>query len=509
MAIQNNTITEIFTDMRGTPAQITPEPEQVRNAPTSAADPQLKKDEVLTEIGQTGTTITQGFLTGVDYNAELTGTRRISEYDKMRLGDATCRAGLLACKLPLLAAEWYIKGPDGKDDLSEASAFIHKQFFDNPTFSWTVFLRQALTLCEYGNAIFEKVYRIDQDGRIGLERFAQRMSKTIHRWTLKDGKSPGVYQILPVGGTAQIPRWKLLYFINEQEGSNYEGISLLRAAHKNWYYKDLYYKVDAIATEKQGVGIVRIKRPPQASQQDIDKAREIAKNMRANEESFIDLPAGFEIDFMQTHADTLKNSSDMVNHHDRQIVKAMLAQFIELGAQQSGSYALSANHSQLFLLGLEYLAKILQEEINHAIRELCDLNFFDLKKKNEYPTLEYSSIGQVDVDKMAEAMYKLATGGLITSTPEIERYILASLKMPLGQKRSADEHKDPDEAKVTAPNFTPFLKQPARFVTAASENNIVLTPREQALTQSIVQSFDDRMEIMFNRIDEKQGRSKK
>jgi len=45
----------------------------------------------------------------------------------------------------------------------------------------------------------------------------------------------------------------------------------------------------------------------------------------------------------------------MINHHDRQISKAFLAQFLELGAQKSGSYALSQDQTRLFTLGLEYI----------------------------------------------------------------------------------------------------------------------------------------------------------
>src|SRR6185295_17978497 len=162
------------------------------------------------------------------------------------------------------------------------------------------------------------------------------------------------------GKTAEIPRWKLLYFINEQEGSNYEGHSLLRAAHKPWYYKNLYYKVDSIAVEKQGMGIVKVTHPPQASPQEIAKVEEIAKNVRANEKAYIKLPAGYNLEFIYTHANTLKETKDMIDHHDRQISKSFLTQFLELGVQKGGSHALSQDHSKLFLLGLEYLAKIVQ-----------------------------------------------------------------------------------------------------------------------------------------------------
>lgn len=424
----------------------TTEPDQVTGVPTQATE--VKPREILTELGGTGTTIVSGFLANQDYNPEFTGTKRIELFNEMRT-DATVRAGLSAVKLPLLSADWYIKEPSGDDELGEVADFVDRQLMKNPSFSWTSFLRQALTMCEYGNAIFEKVFEQLPDGKIGWKRLAPRMSKTIYRWTLQDGKSPGIYQILPTGKTAEIPRWKLLYFINEQEGSNYEGISLLRAPHKNWFYKNLYYKIDSIAAEKQGMGIPQVKRPPNATPQDIAKAREIAQNIRTNEKAFIDLPAGFEVQFLDTHADKLKDCKEMIEHHDRQIVKAFLAQFLELGTKSGGSYALSADQSKLFLLGLEYLAKIVQEEMNKAIKELCDLNFPNLKEE-DYPTLEYGAIGQIDFDQLSQSLQRLTQSNLITPNLEIEKHLLASMSLPVSDDL-AEQREEKQATAMAAP----------------------------------------------------------
>jgi hypothetical protein len=406
----------------------TVEPDQVTNVPTSAAD--VKRKDILREEGGTGTILVNGFLSGQDYNTDFTGTKRIDVFDEMRKSDATVRAAMLAVKLPLLSADWYIKEPSGQEKLGKVADFADRQLFKNRTFSWTMFLRQALTMCEYGNAIFEKVFEPLPGNKIGWKKLAPRMSKTIYRWTLKDGVSPGIYQILPTGKTAEIPRWKLLYFINEQEGSNYEGISLLRPAHKHWFYKNLYYKIDSIATEKQGMGIPKVTAPPNSTPQDETAVREIAQNMRTNEKAYIKVPQGWNVEFMDMKGNTVKDSKDMIEHHDRQIVKAVLAQFLELGTNAGGSYALSADQSKLFLLGLEYLAKIIQEEMNQAIRELVDLNFPNVGE-DEYPTLEYGAIGQIDFDKLSQALQRLSSSSVLTPDLDLEKYVRASMNLPI------------------------------------------------------------------------------
>ncbi len=103
------------------------EPDQVENVPTQAT--QVKKKEVTEELGGSGTAIISGYLTNQDYNPDFTGTRRISLFDEMRLSDATVRAAMLAVKLPLLSADWYIKEPSGDDTLGEPADFINRQLF--------------------------------------------------------------------------------------------------------------------------------------------------------------------------------------------------------------------------------------------------------------------------------------------------------------------------------------------------------------------------------------------
>src|SRR6476620_4668895 len=141
---------QTYPDALARPLTTTPgdikvtEPDQVTGVPTSAAE--IKKQaEITTEYGGTGTTIVGGFLSNQDYNPDFTGTRRINLFDEMRLSDATVRAGLNMVKLPILSADWYIKG-----EHEESREFIEKQLLKNPNFTWTAFLRQALTMCDNG-----------------------------------------------------------------------------------------------------------------------------------------------------------------------------------------------------------------------------------------------------------------------------------------------------------------------------------------------------------------------
>jgi len=410
------------------------------------------------ELGGSGTIIIGGILSEADYNPDLAGRERVRIYDQMRKGDATVRLGLQAVKKPLLAASWYVKPgkSEEKMDNPEKKTFIQEELFNNPNFSWTQTLNQILLFCDYGNSIFEKVWRQRVDGKIGWKKFAPRLPQTVWRYTLEDGVTPGITQVLPTGGNVQIPQWKLMMFVNEMEGANYEGISLLRAAYKPWFYKDTLYKIDAIASERQGMGVPIIKVPPQANPKDKARAKVIAKNMRVNEQSYIDLPIGFSVEYIDTKAKELKNVKDMVLHHDRQILKAFLAHFLDMGASSAGTKNLSDDQSELFLVSLKYMAKLIQEQLNLAIRELIDLNFTGTQE-SEYPTLEVGGIGQVDFAQLAQAMQWLVSTGVIVPDEELDKYVRQTMDLPAPMELADQDEKDIQRRKIGFPPPPPGM----------------------------------------------------
>jgi hypothetical protein len=85
---------------------------------------------------------------------------------------------------------------------------------------------------------------------------------------MQDDDTPGIAQILPsgkngmgIGGsTANIPREKLLYVANDQEGENYFGVSLLGYAYKPWKIKDGLQIMNAVALENTAMGVPHIKK---------------------------------------------------------------------------------------------------------------------------------------------------------------------------------------------------------------------------------------------------------
>lgn len=287
----------------------------------------------------------------------------------------------------------------------------------------------------FGFSLFEKVYRYDND-KIILEKLASRKQATIKRRTTADGRV-GVEQRIPYSDDdtpnwyVDIPAEKLVLFTFRQEGDNYEGVSILRSAYKHRRYKDNLYKFDAVKHERQSVWIPVIYPAEWATEDDLAIAETIVKNIRANEEWWIVMPwpksAWREIEFMSMNASSTSDLRTSINHHNREISKNILAQFLELWNTESWSRALSEDQSDLFLLWLTAIANHICDIFNRfVIPELVDYNF----NVSEYPHLKFNKLWSVDYTKLSGALTSLASWWLLTPDENLEVRVRDIMDLP-------------------------------------------------------------------------------
>lgn len=375
------------------------------------------------EVGVSGTNIQHGMISAEEYNRDLVGRRAIDIWEQMRRSDATVRAALAAIKQPVLSAVFEVDAAsdDAKD--IEVRDFVKHDLFE--MLPWKKVLGEILTFLEFGHDVHELVFEpMDVLGkrRIALTKLAYRKQTTIQKWETED-KQPGITQFTGFGDRYSIPIEKLVRFTLQQEGDNYEGISILRAAYKHWHIKDKLYKIDAVGHEKHALGVLDITYGKGVSEEQKKKAREAARNMRANEQSFVEHTEGITFQFMDMKANTLRDMKPSIEHHDRQIMKNVLAQFLELGGGSgsgSGSRAVSEDHSRLYMLSVQEIAGLIVNTLQkYVINRLVDLNF----TVSEYPKLRVEKISDDNIQIMSEALAKLIPAGIIHPRPADENSV--------------------------------------------------------------------------------------
>ncbi len=383
------------------------------------------------EVGDTGTRILAGVI-GEEYNSKLRDRAGIDVYDEMRKSDGTVKSAILVISMPIRSAKWYIE--PGSEDAAdvEIADFVTKALFEYQSIAWDDLLRQALLSMPFGVMVFEKVFAtadIDGKTRVIWDKIAPRMPRSIYKWAIGSSNDKGITQNRSDGTTCEIPISKLLIFVNEMEGENWWGTSILRAPYKHWFIKNTIYKIDAIAHERQGLGVPYAKIPEGYTETDRSRAEDILKNLRANKEAFIIEPHDYEIGFKDMMGKSTRDPESSITHHNREIMKSVLAQFLELGASSgSGSRAVSQDHSELFLQSLETVANGIANVFNkYAIKQLVDFNYDNVKF---YPKLAYTNISKVDAVTLSTAYQTLISAGGMKAGSTDEQWFREHMGLP-------------------------------------------------------------------------------
>jgi len=224
----------------------------------------------------------------------------------------------------------------------------------------------------------------------------------------------------------QSPDDKLLVLTHQQEGDNWQGVSILRSAYQNWYYKKTFYQIDAVKHERQALGVVDIEYPGNASKEDRAEAVRAAQNIRANEQSYIEHPSNWKITYLDMKAHTTADPKESISHHDRQILKNMAVQYIDIGsAGSSGSYSASTDQRRLLELQDQAIAAQIAARINDkVVKAIVDMNF----NVTDYPKWKVGQIGQENVQELTEAVAKMASSKLLTPTDQDEEHVRKVLR---------------------------------------------------------------------------------
>lgn len=399
------------------------------------------------QSGASGTQIYSGIITAEEYNKNLTGKQAIKTYEIMRRSDSTVHRTLLVCKLPIIGGVWNVEPASDDDADVEKAEFVKRELMER-NLMWADVVRQALSMLEFGHSLAEKTYELttfNGQMRFGIKSLCFLKQNSIQKWQTID-QQPGVTQLISTGersGEVSIIRDKLIVFTNDKEGDNYDGISLLRYAYKDWDMKDKLILVNAVALEKMSIGIPVISFESGTDENEKNVARDLLRQMRANEEAYLEIPKNSTVDMLDMKANSTKDVLPTIQYHDRQIVASVLAQFLELGSTSgSGSRALSEDQTRLFEKSLEAVSEVIKNVFqSELIQQLCDLNFTDMS--SGYPKLTIGKLGDDNITEMSAAVNQLVTVSALTPTYDTEQAIRSTMKLP----QLTDDYKELYEKK--------------------------------------------------------------
>lgn len=388
-------------------------------------------------------TIERGYVSGVnswwqsldDETApELRWPLSVAVFDKMRRTDAQVASVLRAVTLPVRRTGWRIDPAGAREEVAvQIAADLDLPIVGadpgTPTeprrrkgrFSWSEHLRMALLELPFGHMFFEQNVRIDDRGRVRLRKLGPRMQRTL--LDVKVADDGGLVSIQQAGRDRPIPVNRLVAYVNEREGGNWLGSSLLRPAYKHWLIKDRLLRVQAQTIERNGMGVPLY--TGAEGETDLTKGAALAQAWRSGDNAGAAVPNGAGLVLRGVEGD-LPDADRAIRYHDEQIGRAVLAHFLNLGTQ-TGSWALGSTFADFFVLSLQALAEHIADVSNqHIVEDLVDWNWGE---DEPAPRIVFDEIGSKPA-ALASALKALVDAGVIEPDAVLEESIRQMFHLP-------------------------------------------------------------------------------
>lgn len=398
------------------------------------------------EIGSSGLKQFGGRISE-EWLRKLQGQRAAEIFREMADNDYTVGAVLFLIEMLLRGVPWRVERFDDRPISHQRAAYVESLLGDM-AHSFEDFIAEALSFLEQGYSPHEIVYKRrfgpnvehpawqskHSDGLWGWRKLAIRAQTTIDRWDFDDaGELRGLFQRDLYNGTRRtgevyIPAERLLIFRTTSRRGNPEGVSILRRCYRAWYFKTHIEESEAIGVERDLCGIPAWRLPPRLFRPDAtaeEKAElqaylKVSRNLKQDEQASLAYPAEYdangnklvELTLLGTGAKRLFDTTAIIQRLDRAIAGTVLADFLQLGRDKVGSFALSSDKTDMFVLACRAWLYAIAAPLNReGLPRLFKLNGWPT---NECPQFIPGDIEKADVEKFAQAVASLTQAGQLT-----------------------------------------------------------------------------------------------
>lgn len=414
-----------------------------------------KQTAPMGELGVSGLVQFSGYI-NEEYLQDLQGDKAIRIFKEMwnspLLGAAVRALGLFASQ-----AEVTIEGEE--DD--PRKIFLDEAKDDMSTPFSSVILEAVTGEMVFGWSYHEAVYKRRQgqnarrpglrskydDGKIGWRKFPTRSQDSRQRWEFDpEGGLQGMWQLAPPDYRLNfLPIEKSLLFRLEEHKNNPEGRSMLRTAYRAWYFAKRIEEIEGIGIERELAGLPIFHVPAEITTTDATAAqkaiyayaKQAVRNIRRDAQQGIVLPQQYDekgnplykIELLATGGERQISTSEVLKRLDMLQVLSLLAEFMLLGAQREGSYALAKTKKSLTTLAISAMLNSVANVFNrHAIPRLLEYNGMEL---TDHPKLKFGEVDAADALDLAQTIKTLADAGMpIFPSESMENFIRNEYRWP-------------------------------------------------------------------------------
>jgi len=409
-----------------------------------------------------------------DCSHELRWPQAIETYKKMAK-DAAISPALELVETMIARVPWDVKIPEGyEDELADKANYL-KQVMTDMDHDWQSMIKQAATFNRYGFSVLEIVLRYRRkengskfnDGLVGVKKLPIRSQDTIEGWYWKNSgrELAGLVQrvVIPDSATpdygwdfvntstastktkpVRLARKKFLLFRNNPLKDSPTGVSSLNGAWQAWKYKTAYAEAEAIGTAQDSNGFKVLYLPPQymaADASDENKAvfqayQQAMANMHVAKQSGLILPLlldetgkrMFDFEVMSVTGQKSYNTNDIINRYTREILTCLFADFLALGQQGGGSFALGETKVSIIEMGIQAKLDEIKNQLNHQlVRTLFEQNGWDT---TIMPEFTYGNVSKESLDEVSKFIQRTAAVSTFPRNRDTINWVMKQADIP-------------------------------------------------------------------------------
>lgn len=414
----------------------------------------------------------------------LKGQKLARALEEMSTNDALIGAALYAIEAFLRRVEWEVEPADNTPAAEKEKEFL-ESVLDDMDQSFEEVISELLSFLIYGYAVHEQVLKIRlgpaevnprfkskfNDGRIGLRALAPRAQTSVLRWDLDDatGRLMGLWQFdqYSTNGEVYLPIERCLHVRTKSRRNNPEGVSILRNAYRSWSFKKRLEEIEAIGASRDLTGIPIVEIPAQlmsTTATDGQKATralmeklvsQIARDEREGivfpaEHDADGKPTGYKFKLVSSPGSKQIQTDPIIRRYDSRIAMSVLADFLMLGTEKTGSFAMASQKSSNFAKSLDFYLGTLASAINRQVVDrLFELNNVPVELR---PKLCPGPVSEPELKELGLFLQQVAGAGLVTPSNDLENELreLCDLPEKTEEEFAADEAAAKEEAAAVA-----------------------------------------------------------
>lgn len=407
-------------------------------------------------------------------NQDLKFPYSIQTYKRMVASSIAIASALNAVKVIALRVPRYVEPYDQSEDAIKKAQFVDEclgvtKDNNDMTHSFDDFLRDALTMNQFGFSIHEKVFRYRNykygskydDGLIGIKRLPIRPQESIATFeydkhgrdlvAIKQKQSQrraSVVELIKANnGLAKIKREYFLKFNADNGQDETQSTSPLKDVYEVWRELQRYKDLENIASSKNLNGLPVLWMPAEYMTDDVDDEtslvyrtlRDGISKISIGQQTSLILPSDredqsgsggklFDFSLMSASSSNITAITAIIERLENQIYQCLFADVLQMGNERGGNSNLaSAKSSMLNMLVENRIKEIFTVINNDLIPDLFRRNGWDITKT---PRLRYGTLKEVTMEVFAKAIQQLKATKTIAVTPKNINYIAEQIGLP-------------------------------------------------------------------------------